>query len=519
MLASATSSSVSVATATEDHHLYSDKTLDAATAPPSSSGFVDAAALLSKGDSTESLVHLPESVQNALRQRAAEQSADALMKASKNVSGAVTPAHRGAMSVRPFAQSDDPLREDDRVAAVCALTENTIKAIRGESERRQEAEQRAKKAEEAVKKAEEERSAALAEATRAKNSRTWRILWFAFLVSLGLCALLYTIGLAASAWAREPQALSMDIRFVSPHDGARIARPKSEVELGTLATSESEEPERRGWRSALLWPVEWWNRDKLAEEKDRRAVVVHPLVDSLNSGECIAVTPDEIHSGKLLGGRVSLIEIRTSLLYHLASKRITAVCAQHIGVLACYCVLDMRFPDGAKQNTTLAGSRTFMDLFRPGDYLEIFNPTIVGLSRNRALQVQEKNVFCQKSYFAKRFETIAVEFLDSNGDLWERNFRGVHSFNLQHAAEIQRGISGCRDSAADELIQLMRSRAGGSQERSAFERAMLFTDTDAYRDSRPAPPKPRTPVALPKIVSSPRIAGSESDNGAAPPDE
>jgi len=460
----------------------------------------DAAKLLAKlGDSSV----LPPSTTEALRQQAAEDVATHLLSSSSpgSVSGNATPTK--------FRTPIDTQRENDRVTAVVDLTHDALRVVSAESNARRHAEERALKAESDALSARNDAVQAHLSADQARNSRTWRFFWWLSVSVLGLALLVYVIGGVLASF-REPSPLLMDVRFINPSDGSRVPKPKSETDMGSFASSsiddDNNNPQTIGrvrWVSnVVLWPYQWWTRERYREEREQNAVVVYPLVDSINTEECILVTPEEARSGKMFGGRVPLIEVRTSLLYHLASKRITAACAQHIGVPACYCILDMRMhPDGGKANLTYAGSKSFMDLFQPGDYLEVFNPNIIGFSRNRILQVQEKNVFCQKPYFTKRFEAITVEFLDASGNIWERDFRSVHSFNLQHAAEIHRGIRSCLDNSADLLMQILRGRIGGSNERPAFERQMLFSDPESHRNYRPPLPSPGPVAALPKISS------------------
>ncbi len=334
--------------------------------------------------------------------------------------------------------------------------------VREEEAKRLDAELRARAAEERMKNMEENNNRG------GGRSRfcCWR--FAAFVVVSMLLA--YGIGMVAFS-----DETSSDVLFLNPHDRSKIEYPKTEERHGVVLR-----PSPRSWD--LMWPVHVWNKPRKAKDSTA-AVVVFPFVESINSEECTFVKPDEITHGQLMGGTVALSELRTSLMYHLSTKRFTAVCAQHVGIPTCYCVLDMR-----KKNNTRSEE----------DYIELFNPTIIGFSRNAIMQVQEKNAFCKEAYWTKRFEAIAVAFLDSEGNEWERDFRGVHSYNLQHAAEIHRGLRTCLDDSSDLLIQLLRGRLGGSPERSSFERQMLFADAESWRTSRPPLPSPAPVVPLPK---------------------
>jgi peptide deformylase len=369
--------------------------------------------------------------------------------------------------------------------------------------------------------------------------------WRSIVLLIAITALLY---LAAAAMIAPNTGLDTStasslpsLRLVNPHDHSRVVQSRFEDELGSFLASGSDnsgstastESSNRRLLSArrLLWPLQLIARrlgNGNAEEdtkhaREKNAIVIYPLVDSIGAEECLMVTPDEVQLGRVLGGSIPLVELRTSLLYHLASKRITAACAQHIGVPVCYCILDMRRHEGSSKHpsTSLpAHMRNFVDLFQPGDYLELFNPKIIGFSRNRIMQVQERNVFCKKTYFTKRFEAVTVEFLDNEGRVWERDFHGIHAFNLQHVAEVHRGMRSCLDDSADLLVQLIRGRIGGSGERSAFERAMLFADPDSFRNQRPSAPLPKVASPTPALLledaslSSPSsVRGGSSSSG------
>ena len=93
-----------------------------------------------------------------------------------------------------------------------------------------------------------------------------------------------------------------------------------------------------------------------------------------------------------------------------------------------------------------------------------------------------------------------MEYLDGSGNMWERDLNGTHSFNMQHAVEIHRGMRTCMDDAADLLLLLMRGRLGGGPESDKFERQMLFSNTETHRTERPPTPKALPAVPIPKLV-------------------
>jgi peptide deformylase len=331
-----------------------------------------------------------------------------------------------------------------------------------------------------------------------------RLIWATVITVYLVVMILGATGKVDVSWRVAPPP---GVKFVDPHNGAVLAdAPQSEdpnaTQSGTL----------EHLQSLLFWPAPIVarllraSRGKIPKDQEEKAIVVYQMAESLTSEECIMITPEQIEKGKMMDDTVRHEVLRTSLLYHIASKKLTGICAQHVGVPVCYCVLDMRFrhrklpPTNSTIAEPAAPAVPFLQRFQDtNDYLELFNPRVIGVSRNRIVQVHEKNVFCKNPFFAKRFEAISVEYLDHTGTLWERDFNGTHSFNLQHAMEIHRGLSTCMDDSADHLMLMMRGRIGGSPERDGFEKQMLMSNTDAHRSDRPAPPKALPAAPLPKV--------------------
>lgn len=247
------------------------------------------------------------------------------------------------------------------------------------------------------------------------------------------------------------------------------------------------------------WPITILLSTRAAHDPQAPVIVYH-LQDSITSETCLRVAPEHIRSGYSLGGKVLLHDLRTSLLYHMASRGDNAICAQHVGVPLCYCILDTKHvaANGSVLQRPLAARRSFAETYQDGKdhYIELFNHRITGLSRNRLMLVQEKNVMCKTQYWAKRFATVYVEYLDANGDLYEKLFNGTHAYNLQHATEIHHGLRTCSDETADALLKLLRGRltAPGDDE----SQAMLLTSPEVHRNY--APPL-AAPLPTPKLPS------------------
>jgi len=310
-------------------------------------------------------------------------------------------------------------------------------------------------------------------------------------------AILGAVGWVDVGWRNSPPG---GVRFIDPHNGKVVDNVPLNSAGGNTTSSS-------GFLSNVLWPLPlgWRGVNSLLSglnrQKPEPTLVVFPMVDTLTAEQCILARPEDLKidaSGRLMGGSINHHELRTSLLYHIGRKHLSGMCAQHVGVPVCYCVLDMRHK---------MRNQTVVQAPEDQEYLELFNPRIIGVSRNKIRQVHERNIFCSKQYFAKRFEAITVEYLDGVGNLWERDFNGTHSFNLQHAAEIHRGMRTCMDNSADLLMLLLRGRLGGGPENDPFERQMLFTNTETHRTERPSVPKalPAPPVpVIPDPVGEPK---------------
>jgi peptide deformylase len=209
-----------------------------------------------------------------------------------------------------------------------------------------------------------------------------------------------------------------------------------------------------------------------------RPVIVYPLLERPQNELCTPVTPDEIRAGSLLGGRHQLVDVTTSMLYHMAARKRSGICAQHVGVPACYCALDLtratpsgsrlpprslRHPEPATEHGGLGASDEVASRVREAEsYLEdevlhMFDAVIVGASR-RLVASTESNVFCREKRLVRRRESVWVAFYDRRGEPYEMLFNGTHSINVQHAAEIHAGAVRCGEDRDDAMQSLLLRR-------------------------------------------------------------
>ena len=205
-------------------------------------------------------------------------------------------------------------------------------------------------------------------------------------------------------------------------------------------------------------------------------IIVFPIVSTINSEKSLFVTPEDIRTGKFLGGTVTYQDLKTSMLYHMRDKRYSAMCAQHVGVPIQYCILDewRVLANGSRLDPSIPLGKEWLS----EPYItELFNPVLDGWSENRLDLVQERNVFCPHEHWVLRFRWIWVKFLMApSGDMSRLFYNGTHAYNIQHFLQIHKGMKGCMENSAEELA------------REAYRDKMQYVLPADYRNALPAPP-------------------------------
>lgn len=212
-----------------------------------------------------------------------------------------------------------------------------------------------------------------------------------------------------------------------------------------------------------------------------RTVIVYPLLERPRNEECVPLTPDEIRAGSFLGGKHQLVDVSTSMLYHMRARGLSGICAQHVGVPACYCALDLTratpsglrlparslrhpAPDQATRNSDeVTRNLNAAERYLEDEVLHLFDPQIVGASR-RLVVTSEANAYCPERHSSKRHESVYASFYDRRGEPYEMLFNGTHSINVQHALEIHAGQVRCEDDAEHLLQRAILSRLDRLQE-------------------------------------------------------
>lgn len=246
----------------------------------------------------------------------------------------------------------------------------------------------------------------------------------------------------------------------------------------------------------------------MQQRVQQKPLVVYQMVETLNSDGCVLVLPDDLIAGKFFG-KYHYEELRTSMLWHMVSRNYSGICAQHVGVPLCYCMLDTRRfdADGNEYSTLIASSNpgepprrlTAMDYVSGRDYLEMFNQEVPGESVDSISKVQEANALCKESHWRTRYDMVVVSYLRPGNPprRFKEVFSGTHSYNIQHFFDIQHGQTGCRDDAAD----LLRGRAHNPRSRTANSaRVLMFDNPTSHRTYIASPPPPSPVPELPSGI-------------------
>jgi hypothetical protein len=236
------------------------------------------------------------------------------------------------------------------------------------------------------------------------------------------------------------------------------------------------------------------------------ALIVFPLTESLIPDACVRVGAQGLKTGRVAvpGGTVSMTDLRTSLLYHARDQRLTAICAQYVGVRLCYCLLarNATAASGAPEPSSgqdQPAARAARDAALPldphdplerTDYIELVDQRMSGFTPDNLVTALEHSWFCKKPREVKRYAGVWMTYLDGFARKHERLFEGTDALNVQHCSEIQAGLRPCRDDPLDALTELVRGMIVGRGDASG---AVLFGDPEARR----AASHPPLPPALP----------------------
>jgi peptide deformylase len=231
-----------------------------------------------------------------------------------------------------------------------------------------------------------------------------------------------------------------------------------------------------------------------------RPVIVYHMMERMQNEQCVPVTPDDIRAGAFMEGKHQLVDVATSMLYHMASRKLSGICAQHVGVPICYCTLDLtrasptgkrlpsralRHPEtsaGAASSSSSSSADVSRKLNAAEAYLEdeilhLFDPQIVGASRRMVLTT-EANAFCRERHSARRHESVYASFYDRTGEPYELLFNGTHAINVQHALEIHAGMVSCGEDKIDLTQRAILQRLERVQD--TLDRALRPPATPTY---------------------------------------
>jgi len=156
--------------------------------------------------------------------------------------------------------------------------------------------------------------------------------------------------------------------------------------------------------------------------------VVHRLASDIKlPSVCQPLAPEDIRNNTAFGGRTVISELRDSLLTHMYRLDVSMMCAPHVGLPLCYCV--MYSSPGAKP--------------RPGQrpansaYFELFNPQVVSIQSKDVRFFNETIHDCSTRHvIAERAYTVSVQFLDYKAVLEEARWSGARSALFQYGMEV-----------------------------------------------------------------------------------
>ena len=157
-------------------------------------------------------------------------------------------------------------------------------------------------------------------------------------------------------------------------------------------------------------------------------------------------------------------DIRYSMISHMVDEQFDFICAQHIDIPLCYCILRVPSYHNYEVHTTQTTEVKREDLF-----VDIFDLWIVSHppKRNRVVLNVESARFCKNHALetndgtsdgvrqAERFEYVTARFKTLDGVEYERTFSSNMAYSIQQMYDIQHNLNPCKPSL-DQMIQHVR---------------------------------------------------------------
>lgn len=201
--------------------------------------------------------------------------------------------------------------------------------------------------------------------------------------------------------------------------------------------------------------VQTWLERAAEPQQQERNFVLYPL-HPVSGERCTPVALEMLSSTRIT-------DVRLSLVHHIREKDYDFACAQHVGLLLCLCIMQLRGDSvpavaaaaGNDSNTCLA---PIEERTSAPPLLDIFNLRLQGYSSNRIVSNREASLYCTEDSVARRrYDRVWGSFTSLDGAQYEREFRGGFSYSLQQILELQSGMPPCRDNL-DELAKIIRAR-------------------------------------------------------------
>ena len=147
-------------------------------------------------------------------------------------------------------------------------------------------------------------------------------------------------------------------------------------------------------------------------------------------------------------GSMHIDEMRYSMAHHLMENDFDYVCAQHLDVQACMCV--MRVTTSAVNGTEVQHLPRMMD---------VINLDLMGVSNRAVVLNRESSLFCSGMPIinVRRYESVYASMETINGEQFERWYSGQMAYSLQQIFEVQIGLPPCRDNL-EELSRHIKEK-------------------------------------------------------------
>ena len=143
---------------------------------------------------------------------------------------------------------------------------------------------------------------------------------------------------------------------------------------------------------------------------------------------CTPILPVELENGRFMSNTVQQQELYDSLIFHILARDEQIMCAQHVGLPLCYCVMRTE--------------KAFDQYGRPQRYLELVNLQLSGITGHKQVHHKETAMECDREYWTHRHTGLLVSYLaidreDQKAVVIDREFGRQQTPLISYAMELQ----------------------------------------------------------------------------------